>query len=139
MMLFNFPWENSWGRHSILFDRITPKKDYSFEIALPSYSNSSGKAHLNDYWANYGCISAFSSPRPSTEHQERLELLIYITRIKSTQKHCNLRRGKKDSIPYFQAKKSHDATFLFILCSKNVLSTRHFNFFELILETREVV
>ena len=31
------------------FDRITPMKVYFSEITLPTYSNSSSEAHLDDY------------------------------------------------------------------------------------------
>ena len=60
MILFYIPWENSWQRYSMLFHKITSKKVYFFETTLPSYSNSSGKAHFGDYWAKHACVNAFS-------------------------------------------------------------------------------
>ena len=72
MVLFYFLWETPWQGFSVLFDRITPEKAYFLETTIPSYSNSRGKAHLDDYWAKYGCISAFSPPKAL------FELLIHI-------------------------------------------------------------
>ena len=78
------------------------------------------------------------SSSPATEHHGCWVLLIHIKRIKYTQKHLNLGRGKRDIILYFQLKHFEEATSYF-LCSKNVSSTRHFSFFELFLETREFI
>ena len=126
MILIYFPRDNSWRGYSILFDRITTMKVYFSEITLPSYSNSSSKAHLYDYWAKYGCISAFSIPytpfKPRHWTPGILGGLNSHTRIKYTQKHLNLRRGKRDFILYFQLKKITWGYFLFFYALKMSLA-----------------